>query len=145
MKLLYLIVALLSQSCLQETISPEGTLKEFIESRMGQTVTREYILDKVTGKMRQSIENISDEEFKKFADLKNVQQNSFKVLSKSCQENKCFLTYSISFKTNVESSHFQSEVKKIAEIQLVDGRWLIAEVSNVKTYHEAMEPINALE
>jgi hypothetical protein len=77
--------------------------------------------------------------------INNVQQNSFKVLSKSCQENKCFLTYSISFKTTVESSHFQSEVKKIAEIQLVDGRWLIAEVSNVKTYHEAMEPINALE
>jgi hypothetical protein len=36
-------------------------------------------------------------------------------------------------------------VKKIAELNLVEGRWLIADVSNVKTYHEAMHPIEPLQ
>ncbi|MFP5385018.1 MAG: hypothetical protein ACLGHN_03005 [Bacteriovoracia bacterium] len=113
---------------------------------MGQVVTREYILERVTGKMRQSLENVTEEEFTKFADLRNIQKDSFKVLSKSCQEKKCFITYSVSFRTREkDETKFTSEVKKIAEVVNENGKWLIADVSNIKTYHEALEPINPLE
>ncbi len=105
-------------SCLEDNSSPESALKNFVEARMGTTVTREYILERVTGKMRQSLENISEEEFAKFSDLRNVKKDSFKVLSKSCQDKKCFITYSVGYQTlEKDKTSFVSEVKKIAEIQ----------------------------
>ena len=130
-------------SCLKENLSPESTLQSFIESRMGNVVTRDFILEQVTGKMKQSLENISEEEFTKFSDLRNVKKDSFKVLSKSCQAKTCYLTYSVSYQTvDNDKASFSSEVKKIAEIVNENGKWLIADVSNIKTYHEALEPIN---
>lgn len=139
-------VLLLMVSCLNDNQTPESALKSYVEGRIGQVVTREYMLERVTGKMQQVIENISDEEFKKFSDLRNVQRNSFKVLSKSCQEKKCFMTYSITFVTKEgDRSVYSTDVKKIAEVVFVEGKWLIADVSNIKTYHEALEPINPLD
>ncbi len=132
--------------CLEDTSSPEAALKQFVEARMGNIVTREYVLERTTGTMKQSLDNISVEEFAKFVDLRNVVKKSFKVISKSCQEKKCFITYSISYLTKDESAtKYTSEVKKIAELVLKDSKWLIAEVSNIKTYHEALEPMNPLE
>ena len=146
MKLLICSVFLLLVSCLEDNRSPESALKEFIEIRIGNVVTRNAIIGKVTGKMRQSLENVSEDEFKKFSDLRNVSRDSFKILSKSCQEETCFLTYSISYKTKQnDKDAFSSEVKKIAELSLVEGKWLIADVTNIKTYHESLEPINALQ
>jgi len=145
MKIIMCSVFLLLVSCLEDNRSPEAALKDFIEVRIGNVVTRNSIIDKVTGKMRQSLENVTDEEFRQFADLRNVSRESFKVLSKSCQEETCFLTYSISYKTKQNDKNaFNSEVKKIAELTLVEGKWLIADVTNIKTYHESLEPINAL-
>jgi hypothetical protein len=132
--------------CLEDNLSPEAALKTFVESRMGKVVTREFVLEQVTGKMKQSLENISEEEFNKFADMRNIKKDSFKVVSKSCQEKKCFITYSVGYQTSNENkATFTSEVKKIAEIVNEDGKWLIADVSNIKTYHESLEPINPLD
>lgn len=134
---------LLLTSCLKDDLSPEGALKTFVESRLGNVVTREFVLERVTGKLRLSLENVTDEEFSKFADLRNVKKDSFKILAKSCQEKKCYLTYSISYQTmRNDKTAFTSEVKKIAEIVNENGKWLIAEVNNIKTYHEALEMIN---
>ncbi len=145
MKYLSILLAFSFTACIESGRTPETSLQEFIDMRAGNVVTRQAVLEKVTGKMRQSLENVSDEEFQKFADLRNVEPQSFKVLSKSCQETKCFLTYSISFKTTTpDKAHYSSEVKKIAEVQLVEGKWLIADVSNIKTYHEASAPIEAM-
>lgn len=145
MKLMLALLFLVT-GCLEDSSSPEAALKNFVEARMGNVVTREYVLERTTGTMKQSLENISDEEFAKFADLRNVEKNSFKIISKSCQEKKCFLTYSVSYLTKEQdASKYTSEVKKIAEVLMEDGKWLIAEVSNIKTYHEALEPINPLE
>lgn len=141
--LLFLFFAV---ACLNDDLSPEAALKNFVESRMGNVVTREFVLEKVTGRMRQSLENISEEEFEKFADLRNVKKDSFKVLSKSCQDKKCFVTYSVSYQTqDQDKATYTTEVKKIAELLNEDGKWLISEVSNVKTYHEALQTINPLE
>lgn len=129
-------------ACMDKDHTPEGALKNFIEARIGKVITREFVLDRVTGKMRQSFENMSDEDFAKFADLRNVKRSSFKVLSKSCQEKKCFITYLIGYNTN---NQFASEVKKIAEMSHINGKWYIEDISNIKTYHEATEAINPLE
>ena len=146
MKVLSLLALFLLASCIKDDLSPEGALKDFVESRIGQVVEREFVLERTTGKMFQSFENMSDEDFQKFADMRNIKTESFKVLSKSCQEKKCFLTYSIAYLTKEnDKTTFTSEVKKIAELVQVENKWLIADVSNIKTYHESLEPINPLE
>lgn len=145
MKVLICSLLFLLTSCLEDNRSPEAALKDFIEIRIGNVVTKSSLIEKVTGKMRASLESVTDEEFQQFADLRNVQRDSFKVLSKSCQEETCFITYSISYKTKQNDKNvFTSEVKKIAELSLVTGKWLIADVTNIKTYHESLEPINAV-
>ncbi len=145
MKLLLFSLLFLIVSCLEDNRSPEAALKDFIDIRIGNVVTRTSLIEKVTGKMRQSLENVTDDDFQKFADLRNVERESFKILSKSCQEETCFITYSISYKTKQDDkAAFTSEVKKIAELNLVSGKWLIADVTNIKTYHESLEPINAV-
>jgi hypothetical protein len=131
---------------MEDNKTPEAALKTMIESRMGKIVSRDDVLKQVTSPMKESIENMSDDDFVKFSDLKNVERNSFKVLSKSCQEKKCFVTYSLAYTTSSEGkAKFSSEVKKIAEILNIEGKWLISDVSNIKTYHESLEPINPLE
>jgi hypothetical protein len=146
MKYLLLFVLLFVVSCLKTDLSPEAALKDFVDSRIGQVIDKKFVLDRVTGKMLQSFENMSDEDFLKFADMKNVKADSFKILSKSCQDKKCFLTYSIGYQTKqADKTQFVSEVKKIAEMVMLDNKWLIADVTNIKTYHESVEPINPLE
>lgn len=144
-KLIIPLVLILS-SCVKDAKSPDFVLKDFIDTGAGNIITREYVLSHVTGKMLQSFENMNEEDFKKFADMRNIKKNSFKVLSKSCQEKRCFLTYLVGYQTMKDDrSTFISEVKKIAEVIEVDGSWLIADISNIKTYHESLEPINPLE
>jgi hypothetical protein len=141
----YLFILFFLTGCFEDNRSPEAALKSFIDERMGTIVSRDEVLEKVTGKMRQSLENISEEDFQKFADLKSVSRESFKILSKSCQNEKCFLTYSMTYKsTTPDQAKFSTEVKKIAELHNVKGKWLISDVSNIKTYHEALNPIDAL-
>jgi hypothetical protein len=142
----FILFLLVLTSCLDKDMSPDAALREFVETRIGATVSREYILEKVTGKMYQSVQNMSEEDYQKFADLKNIQSDTFKIHSKSCQEKRCFITYSLGYKTKeADKAKYQSEVKKIAEMIQVENKWLIADVSNIKTYHESMEPINPLE
>ncbi|WP_408098270.1 hypothetical protein ACJVC5_04980 [Peredibacter sp. HCB2-198] len=139
-------VLLILVSCNQDNLSPESALKSYMDGRMGTIVTRDYILERVTGKMRATFETMSEEEFNKSADMRNIKKDSFKILSKSCQEKKCFLTYSVAYQTKTEEkTAFTTEVKKIAEVVSEGGKWLISDVSNIKTYHEALEPINPLE
>lgn len=80
-------------------------------------------------------------------EIDNVKTNSFKILSKSCEEaKKCQLKYSVSYLTQKDTyTQFSSEVEKIAELVMVKDKWLIATVSNLNTVHENLEPINPLE
>jgi hypothetical protein len=144
MKKLSLLILLTFLGCQENNnLSPESALQSFVEERMGKVVERDFLLERVAGKLKENVQNMSEEDFKKFADLRQVKNTSFKILSKSCQEKKCFMTYSIAYHTNQEDQlKFQSEVKKIAELAEIQGKWLIVDVSNVKTYHEAMEPIS---
>src|SRR5690606_33800241 len=96
-------------SCTERDHSPEGTLTEFIDARVGKVVNRDFVMERVTGKMKENLEEMNDEDFAKFSDLRNTKRSSFKILSKSCQEDKCFLTYSLGYNTNDE---FATEVKK---------------------------------
>ncbi len=139
----YLFLALFSVACFDSGNTPEGALKDFIESRLNGVVSRADVLGRTTGKMRLSIESMDDEDFTRFADLRQYKRDSFRVISKSCQEKKCYVTYALGYRKVSEAgaAEWTSEVKKIVEVQWVEGQWLIADVSNIKTYHETSQNI----
>ena len=140
MKYFFFLVFL--TACFESGNSPESALKEFIEVRLEKNVGRSDILDKLTGKMRISIESMDDEDYQKFSDLRQYKRESFRIISKSCQEKRCYVTYALSYRTAPENkATWTSEVKKIVELHWVEGKWLIADVSNIKTYHESVQTI----
>lgn len=146
MKFSILFLILMLVACQKNDKSPEAALRDFVDSRIGQVVDKEFVIERVTGKMLESFQHMSQDDFEKFADMSNIKTDSFKILSKSCQQSRCFLTYTVSYLTRQDKeTRFTSEVKKIAEMVQVEDKWLIADVSNIKTYHESLEPINPLE
>lgn len=146
MKVLILALTLVLSACQKNIETPEASLKDFVDARMGKVVDREFILARVTGKMLENFKTMSETELARFWDMKNIQSESFKILEKSCQPHKCILTYSVGYSTKNENKvQFVSVVQKIAEMVLVDDRWLISDVNNVSTYHESLEPINPLQ
>ncbi len=140
-KLFLLMIFLIS--CVSDSSSPEGSLKQFVELNFSGSASKNEILSKITGKMRESFELLSEDDFKKSTQFVELQKQGFKVVSKNCEEKRCYITYSLSFrdKSTAERQGFHTEVKKIAELHFDNGKWLIADVSNVKTYLEALDPI----
>lgn len=146
MKFLAFILLFALTACMKNDEGPEAALKDFVDSRVGKVIDREFVMKRVSGKMLQSFKQMTPETFEQFADMKNIKADSLKILSKNCENDKCFLTYSVSYLTkNAEKTLFSSEVKKIAEMVQVEDKWLIADVSNILTYHESHEAINLLE
>ena len=140
--ILFLLLFLLA-NCTRNHQDAEGFLKYFIEERMGSKVSKDFLLEHVTGKMKDTINSLSEEEFETFADLSQFRKDSLKIISKSCQISKCFVTYSLGYANKAsEDFHYKTEVKKIAEIVYEEKKWLIADVVNVKTHHESLQPIN---
>ncbi len=141
---LFAILLLAMFSC-EDRKTPEGALKSFVESRFDGVVTRSFVLERVTGKMRERLEKIPETDFSKHLGP-HIKKDSFKIESKECQDQQCLITYSVSYKTSQEDkTSFVTDVMKKAELQEVEGLWLISDVSNLKTIHEATESINPLE
>jgi hypothetical protein len=143
----WLLLSLAILTACTKKDGPEASLEDFIKTRYNTVVTRQYLLDRTTGKLRTSMETISEEDFKKFADVRGgVNTDSFTIISKSCEKELCSVNYSLSYNTTEgEKSTFATVVEKKADMVRVDGKWLISEVNNINTSHEALEPINALE
>lgn len=138
----YVILFVLLAGCLESSKSPEGALKDFVQLRLEKTAEKSEILARLTGKLKLSLEAMDEKDFSKFADLQKYKRDSFRIISKSCQEKKCYVTYALTYRTSAENNtSWKSEVKKIAELQFEDGKWLIADVSNIKTYHESADVI----
>ncbi len=138
----FFLLLMLASACFDRGETPETVLRDFTNARLSKVVGRDFVLAHTTGKMRVSVEAMDEKEFKVFADLRKYQKESFRIISKSCQETRCYVTYSLGYRqTDGKKTDWVSEVKKIAEILQVEGKWLISDVSNIKTYHETSEAI----
>lgn len=77
--------------------------------------------------------------------MANVKKADTKIINSKCESSKCIVTfivdYTYQFKEEGTKS-YKNEVKKIAEVEKVDGDWKISNVTNLKTYIEAQEPID---
>ena len=143
MKVFLLLLLCGTFSCTNKDLGPEAALKDFVDGHVGKVVDRNFVLERVSGIMLENFKNMPAEQFEKIASMKDITTDSFKILAKNCADNKCFLTYSINYFTkNSGSVRFSSEVKKTAELVQIENKWLIADVNNIQTFHESLEPIN---
>lgn len=144
----YLLLILLTVACTKDIKTPEGLLVKFTEDITTKKMDRDYYSKYTTGKMKESIDKLSDEEFDSYGSLSRVENAKIDILKKNCTGNKCSLTYIVKYDYKSEGSNekdFKSEVKKVASLVKVEETWKIEDVSNIKTYHESVKPINALE
>lgn len=146
MRVLIILSLFIAYACTNKSVGPEIALKEYVEGRMGKVIDREFVISRSTGRMLESLSKMSEAEFKQFADLSHIKPDGFKVLTKACEGKKCMLTYTVGYVTQSNNKPTStSEVKNAAEMIEVDNKWLIADVSNIKTSHENLEPINPLQ
>lgn len=141
MVLRFLICIFLLQGCFpRKALKPEEALKEFISYRFSEGQTKEKLLDLTTGDMNAKIQSLTDEQFKSFINTSIYRLKSVKVVLKSCTTTTCSITYILSY-NKIKGDSQLNEIKKIAELELVNESWKIKDVSTVKTYFESTVPI----
>lgn len=144
-KLLSLLVLL---SCSYSPKSPEGLIKMYVKDTSTKSVDRDYYEKYTTGEILEATNSLSDEEFENNSKLGNVKNAQTKIVMKKCDSaDKCVVTYIVEYTYQGKVGNkatYKNEVKKIAEVEKVDGSWKIASVTNLKTYIEANEPIDAM-
>ena len=149
MRSLLLITLLSLFGCSKDIKTPEGLLTKFTEDITTKNMDRDYFYQFTTGKMKESIEKLSEQEFEEYRNFSRVKDTKVDIQKKICSsDTKCALTYVIKYDykaSEEDGSDFKSEVKKVANLVKVEDKWKIEDVSNIKTYHESVEPINALE
>ena len=140
----FFLVVLFLVSCSYSPESPEGLIKMFIKDTSTKSVDREYYERYTTGDLLEAANSINDEVLEN-TKMANVKKAETKIINSKCESSKCIVTfivdYTYQFKDEGTKS-YKNEVKKIAEVEKVDGEWKIGSVTNLKTYIEAQEPID---
>lgn len=141
-KLLIVIVALLLTGCFKEK-GAEETLSVFVNARFDGELDRNEMGEYLSGQMKDSIMEMNEEDFNRFTDLSKLKKKKFKITHANCSEDKCFITYIISYdQYGDKNKDFRVDNKKIAEMMKVDKSWKIENVTNVKTYIDAEKPLD---
>ena len=133
-------------SCSPSPKTPEGLLKMVIKDVASKELEKSYFLKHTTGELREAIDSMSEEEVAKSDLLKSISGTRTKILNETCQGNSCSITYIVSYKSSKQPKvSFSTETKKIAQFEKMKDGWKISKITHLKTFHEANEPINALE
>ena len=132
----------------QSESTPETVLDKYVKARFSGGMDKDDVLGYLEGPFYDFVEEMDEEEFANFIDLKNLKLNFIKILDKRCDIGKCYVTYLIDYSLMNESqsgnkkTDFQTQVKKVAEITGSEKNWKISKIDNLKTLHLAKEPIN---
>lgn len=140
--LLFSLIVLLAFSCTKD-MSPEESLRSYIDYSVSAKSTRDGFIQRSTGQMKERLEAMLDEEFNEFAkEMAHVQKKRVRFNHTSCQESRCFITYTLSYDGQSDGvSVYGVEVRKIAELMQEGEAWKLANISNVKSYYEAASEI----
>lgn len=144
--LLLSVVVFAFVACDKGAKTPEGLIKMYVKDMTTKKLDKAYFEENTTGKLWDSIKDLEETEFEKFISSEKIKNAKVSIKSKSCQSDECSVTYIVKYDVFVNGKKsFETEVKKIASTKQIGDKWKMADVSNVKTYMESTEPINALE
>lgn len=142
LKLLPLLLVLLGFFSCTKKMGPEETLREFVKLSITGKMDRSALLDSTTNPLRAELEVLGDEEMAKYLKIEGASRDSFRVNLSNCQEDTCFLTYTLKYEQSKDGvKTFDIELKKMAELKKVEQNWLLADITDIKTYYEAQQPI----
>ena len=131
-------------SCSRQATGPEQILTTFINYRFSKGQTREKLIEMTSGKLRQSIREMSQESFEAFSNMP-IKKKRFKILTTKCGEEKCSISYFIKYEAfQGNEKVFAIEIKKITTLENIDGKWKISDVSNVKEFYDAARSIDII-
>ena len=69
----------------------------------------------------------------------------FKILKSQCTGQKCSISYIIKYdRFDGDKKSFAVETKKMAILENVEGVWKIADITNIKEFHEPTNPIEVI-
>lgn len=150
--IILIMSSLMFISCDKGAKSPEGLIKMYINDLSSTSIQKDYFKEYATGQLLENIESLSDDDFKNYLSVRNkVKRPKIEISNKNCMSDKCTLTYIIKYnlieKATAEEKErtYRSEVKKIATLIKEGEVWKISDVSNVKTFIEAKQPLEVLQ
>ncbi len=138
---LFICVFILQGCFPRKAQTPEEVLREYITYRFSSGQTKEKLLDFTTGETSAKVESLTEDQFKRYINTGIYQLKNIKVVLKSCTEKACSITYILSY-NRTQGEPLLNEIKKVAELEVVEGSWKIKDVSTVKTYFESEVPID---
>lgn len=142
MKVLSLILMILIvASCTNRNENPEQVLRDFIDTRFKTNQDMDDLLALATGSFKESLERMQEEDIEIFT-KHGMKKRGLDITHSQCTDNTCSITYVLSVdEYSGDTLLNKSELKKIAKLELINGGWKIADITNVKTFHDLKDPI----
>lgn len=122
---------------------PEESLREYIDYAVSGDATKDGFVDRSTAGLLAALEGMDQGDFDEYAkEMSHVDKKRMKINNKNCQEDKCFITYTISYDgKSDDKSVYAIEVRKIAELHQNDEEWKLASINNVKSHYDGTQEI----
>lgn len=137
-----LIFCLLLIGC-QSNNTPDGVLKSFIEKRLNDKIKIDDLEDYLTGDLLDEYTQALGEDPNKLNESINFKDSRLKIIYQNCNGDECSITYTLSYESDAKSGDTQTDVsisvRKIALIVKKDEKWLIANISDVKSFYQFEE------
>ena len=132
-------------SCFEGNVTAAGSLRNFVKKASANSLSQEDYSDYAQGDLLERIMAMDEEEFKSYQEQTALDSVQLDILSENCTKNNCTITYLTKYTTKTsDGSNYNSEVRKIAELEKFEEAWKVISVQNVKTYLEAQEGLNPL-
>ncbi len=131
----FILLFILFFSCVDKS-SPDAVLKSFLKLRFSDKQKRSKIIGYLTGNLYKKINGLSDIEFNEYISVSNYSLKRIFFNMKNCSNNKCYITYTISYykKDKNDNNIAIVETKKIVEMRLINDNWKLADIENLKTH-----------
>ncbi len=141
-KFLLIIVTIVGLSSCSKKLGPEESLREFVRLSISGKMNKGTLLDTTTGQLRTDLEALDEDQMAKYLKVEGATRDSFRVNLSNCQPKVCYLTYTLKYEQATNGvKAFEVELKKMAELRLEDENWLLADITDIKTYYQAEQPI----
>lgn len=129
------LIALLLVSCSKKN-DPDYVFRQFMGEDKGAP-TKNEMISLSTGKMKEYLENMSDENFKDTLGKDFAQDARIKIKNRSCDQTKCSFTYSTVYESKENGQKtFDIESKKTAYLVKIEEGWKIEDIDTIKSYYQ---------
>jgi hypothetical protein len=138
--LVLFLLPLLVLSCRQNK-GPEDSLRDYIKYAVSGNVSQDGFLERSAGELLAQLEMMDPDEFKEYSqEMSHIDSNRVRVNSSNCQEDRCSITYTVSYKAKSDEKEiFSVEVRKNAELLRSEGVWKLSSINNIKSHYEGVD------